>query len=73
MIRLTHTTDLESRWYVCTNDYAARGERGKSDFEFLWRGFMQLGGNSEIIAICQNNGMLKRHTYFAIWVQASAI
>jgi len=34
---------------------------------------MRLGGNSEIIAICQNNGMLKRRTYFAIWVQASAI
>jgi hypothetical protein len=52
-------TDLESRCYSPANDYTAPGERDKSDFEFLWRGFTRVGGNSEIIAICQNNGMLE--------------
>ena len=49
-------------------------EKGTSlILNFCGGGFMRLGGNSEIIAVCQNNGMLKRCTYFAIWVQASAI
>jgi hypothetical protein len=74
MIRLTTRLIMKvDGTYSPANDYMARGKRDKCDFEYLWRGFMQLGGNSEIIAICQNNGVLKGHTYFAIWVQASAI
>jgi len=52
-------TDLENRCYSPANDYTVCGERGESHFEKFVEGFHAALGNSEIIARCQNNGILK--------------